>query len=275
VRLGRWWRRGTRRASGAEVLVRAGAGLASDVAPSVIGALAGTAIAGPAGTIAGAAVAPVIQGLLGDLAQRALGAQAQARVGEAAIYAVAEIHATVESGGSLRDDGFFGSEPSSASEILEGVLLAARDSFEEKKVRYLGYLYATIACTDQISTYLANRLIVQAQRLTYRQLVLLAMIGDPADRPQLPSDIEVPADGQLTLETIGYLHDLNELYQESMIGQAGRPIQTLVRATNAQEMAPVGLGLILAEAMKLDRIPSEDRVARIFRGGAVPPVAAS
>jgi hypothetical protein len=175
----------------------------------------------------------------------------------------------------LRDDGFFGDEPSSASEILEGVLLAARDSFEEKKVRYLGYLYASIACTDQISTYLANRLIVQAQRLTYRQLVLLAMIGDTADRAKLPGDIEVPADRQLTFETIGYLHDLNELYQESLIGQAARPVQSLVRASNAQEMEPLGLGLILAEAMKLDRIPDADRVPRIFRGGTGPPAAAS
>ena len=52
------------------------------------------------------AVAPVIQGLLGDLARGALGARAQGRVGEAAIYAFAEIRtpwsgAGVSAGGAL------------------------------------------------------------------------------------------------------------------------------------------------------------------------------
>ena len=116
---------------------------------------------------------------------------------------------------------------------------------------------------------------MQAQRLTYRQLVLLAMIGNLRIGRSFPGDIGVPADGQLTFEIIGYLHDLNELYQESLIGQAGRPLQTLVRAANAQEMEPLGLGLILAESMKLDRIPAKDRIPRLFRAVPSPPTVAS
>jgi len=249
-----------------DAFVAAGRDLAPDVGSSVAGVLVGTAIAGPGGTIVGAAAAPVLRRGLGALAQRFFGQRAQARIGAAALYACDEIRSQLEAGGSLRDDGFFDGDPSDAEEILEGVLLAAQDSFEERKVRYLGYLYATVACTDQISPYLANRLLAQARQLTYRQLVLLAMISDRTGRQALPGKIDLPEDKQLTLETIGYLQDLHSLYQQSLIGYDPPRAPTGPTGHDAQAMQLDAFGSILVSAMKLDRIPPEERVVRTFRG---------
>lgn len=59
---------------------------------------------------------------------------------------------------------------------------AASRSFEEKKVRHLGRLMGRIPFEPDIDAALANSLIGIAERLTWRQYVLLAVIGQGDSR---------------------------------------------------------------------------------------------
>lgn len=95
--------------------------------------------------------------------------------------ALLEINSRLDGGLQPRDDGFFMDEQrgrSQADEILEGVLLKARDQHEEKKLIYFGYFFANLAFRSDVPGSLANYFIKTANALSYRQFVLLRHIAD-------------------------------------------------------------------------------------------------
>jgi hypothetical protein len=85
---------------------------------------------------------------------------------------------SVGSGKTLRQDCFFSNkinERSAAEEIFEGVLFAAEREYEEKKVKFEGNFFANIVFYPSIDRASANFLLRLAQRLSYRQLCLMAL----------------------------------------------------------------------------------------------------
>lgn len=87
---------------------------------------------------------------------------------------------SVGSGKSLRQDCFFSEEKinerSTAEEIFEGVLFTAEREYEEKKVKFVGNLYANILFYPSIDRAKANFLLRLAQTLSYRQLCIVALL---------------------------------------------------------------------------------------------------
>jgi len=182
----------------------------AEVVGSLAGAGLGTLIGGPVGTVMGA-VAPTIvmrslQRSIGEVMQRELGKREQARISGALLVAAEQITHRLHRGESPRQDGFFdprnGRRPD-ADEIAEGVVRAAQREHEERKVAHLGYLIATIYFDADISLADANALLRQADALTYRQLLLIALVkrtedGKPSERCPSP----VPCRG-VEASTIG------------------------------------------------------------------------
>ena len=111
------------------------------------------------------------------VADKAMAAREQLRVGSVAAIAVARIAERLEQGHPARPD-FFSSDglvQSDGERLLEGVLLKARDEYEEKKLRYLGIFYGNLTFSE-VSASVASLLIKTFERLTYRQLIILALI---------------------------------------------------------------------------------------------------
>ncbi len=103
--------------------------------------------------------------------------------------------------------------------LLEGTLLTARDSYEEKKVLLLANLVATAPFTNTPASNLIDTLQL-AERLTYRQLCILSVVPGyhPDSRPPLtdkafPKLFSVQSDegGQ------GILHDLLLLVAQQLV----------------------------------------------------------
>jgi hypothetical protein len=199
-----------------------------------------------------------------DLQRRMLGPREQVRIGAAAAYAGAKIQSYLQSGEIPREDGFFsgaGKERPPADELLEGVLLKARDSYEEKKVPLLGNLYANIAFIPDVSPALSNHLISLAGRLTYQQLVALAVARDDANRLRLrQKDFrgDQKAIGALGITGVGALTSLYELYQQGLLN-GGEEAWIGVGDVNPAAMRAQGAGDLLAKLMELESIPLEDR----------------
>jgi hypothetical protein len=230
----------------------------SKLAGAVGGAGTGLAVGGPAGAIAGAAAGAIVE-VAAELVGRQLGRRGHARVG--AVFYIAEeaIGARLLAGDEPRDDDFFnrsattaGTSP--AAELLEGVALAARDAYEERKLRYLGLLYATFVFDATISHARAHQLLTVAERLTYRQLVLLSVLVAPADElAQLdaPRSAQTPEQASLASE-IGGL---------SSLGLVTTPLTTgrISGAVSPAYAEPTHVASALFAAMRLDLIPEEDR----------------
>jgi hypothetical protein len=86
---------------------------------------------------------------------------------------------SVGSGKSFRQDDFFSNkinERSAAEEIFEGVLFAAEREYEEKKVKFVGNIYANILFYPSIDRAKANFLLRLAQGLSYRQLCIVSLL---------------------------------------------------------------------------------------------------
>jgi hypothetical protein len=155
----------------------------ADLAGASIGAAVGL-VGAPALVVGGAAAGVVASRMLrrmgSEIHQRLLGPRQRVRVGAAFAVAADAIATRLEAGEAPRSDGFFNSGPAgrpAAEEVLEGVLQAAGEAFEERKVPFLGKLYASVAFDPTVGRPQANFFIAVAERLTFRQLVLMAVIS--------------------------------------------------------------------------------------------------
>jgi hypothetical protein len=243
----------------------------------LIGAMTGGAlgsIAGPPGILAGAAggvVASRVFSRVGtEFERRVFGPRQRVRVGLAYEVAAERIKLCIDSGGTPRQDGFFdlsATDRSVAEELLEGVLIQAADSYEERKVSLLGNLYAGLAFDPTIDRPTANHLIQRVQRLTFRQLALMAALED-GDMQRLesiyPSGMEF--DDQLGAE-VDELERLGLLGRGERGASSKRSGATFVDAgsLDPRTLSLTGPGLLLSRLLKLDEIPAYER-REVFAG---------
>ena len=155
-----------------------------EVAGAAVGGALGL-IGGPVGVAAGAAggvlATRVFRRIGAELEGRWLSPREHARVGGAFAIAASDIKSRLDAGESLREDGFLDGnddERSEAEEVLEGMLKAAADAYEERKLPYIANIYSSIAFRPDISAAYANTLVQLASRCTWRQFVLISLIGE-------------------------------------------------------------------------------------------------
>lgn len=167
-----------------EKLIDATAEYGGAAAGAAIGAGIGTAVAGPAGAVGGSILGTAIEKAFvwagKEIKERCLSTAENKKIGTVYDAAKQSINEKLNSGMLLRTDDFFCAEigdRSSAEEILEGTLFAAQRENEEKKLLYLSNLYANINFDDTVSRPMANQLVKIASNISYRQLVILSVIG--------------------------------------------------------------------------------------------------
>lgn len=97
-----------------------------------------------------------------------------------AVLAAAAAYARNEDarGQTPRDDGFFGDDSADGADFVEGVLLSVKDSFEEKKVPYLGNLLANVAFNPDVDAATANTALRLADAASWLELVVLGIFAD-------------------------------------------------------------------------------------------------
>ncbi len=186
----------------------------------------------------------------------------EVRVGATLWYVVEKIQTNLDSGRSLREDGFFtqGTDKrSSADEILEAGMLAAQREYEEKKLRYYGNLIANIAFDTTFSKTQANHLIKTAQGLSWRQVCILAL----AEKKGIFRLRNEPyrTKPTFTQEQIFLLQEMYDLYNKNIItfGEAA-----LLGMTDMQpsSLSIEGVGKYLYNMMVLSEI-SDDEIRDI------------
>lgn len=211
--------------------------------------------------ITGAMAGQALSEVGSDLAKRVLSPRQERRIAEVLVLAAAEIVAQHTLGEQIRDDGFFDGERSDAAEITEGILLAAMNEHEEAKLPYLANMLASIAFIPTIHVNTANRMLNAAERLTWLELRILAIIEAGGDEYPLP-DVDLPHTGQswtdlsvfnatsqLRSEARGLLTFPNREDQESM----GIPLFDL----RMSRMRLSSMGNLLAKTMRLGTVPQD------------------
>ncbi len=258
---------------GPEELISTGAEIAGAAAGGALGFLLG----GPGGAVGGGPVGVVVAKVLTDMANRFLSRREQVRVGATASYALEAIQARLSSGDALRNDAFFESETGSrpaAEEILEGVLIKAKNEHQEKKLPLLGMFIANLAFSAEVGVGEANHLLRVAEAMTYRQMVLLGLlrIKGEIEAIQLreedysdPND-EFPTQLVSLLQEIYDLTNLGIVWRLSDESRVGTGVRNW-RFITPRHMSLAPLGLRLAALLDTDLIQQEDieEVASLLR----------
>lgn len=251
----------------------------------VVGGIAGAAVGLVGGPFvaagASAALSDVFERVGLELYERLLAPRQGARAAGALDVALVRIEERLREGEEPRDDGFFDADADGrvdAEEALEGTLLTAANSYEERKVPLLGRLFANVAFDASIRPAHANFLLRLADRLTYRQLVILAFFA----RTQTGGDYEAAllewSPGEHGLPSPALSAEMRDLGDMRLLG--GRQDDGSVTATwdtvRGGAWKPSTLVLValmpvaetLHRLMELDRIPSEelDAVLAELRG---------
>jgi hypothetical protein len=227
-----------------------------------VGALFGTNV--DPGTAAVAAMAGTgIAAVGADLARRLLSPRQEVRVGEVFVQAGAALKAKEVMGEHIRGDGFFADgERSAGHEFAEGVMLAAMDSFEEKKIPYLANLLANVAVSPNIDAHTANFMLLSAGKISWLQFCLLGIIARAEEYP-LPDTPFLQAqdwDRHTARTTLQRMADMTGpdqlLHFKTVKREGGIGLQLWDLNMNGIEIGSFG-GLII-NAMDLHTIPRDD-----------------
>lgn len=242
--------------------------LGGSAAGAAVGAAIGTAVAGPLGAVGGALAGTVLEKgfqLVGnEIKKRMLSPREEQRVGAVCTYANQKISRNLVAGKMIRTDSFFeviGEERPTNEEILEGVLLAAQKEYEEKKLKYLGNLYANLPFNVAVDSRMANMLIKIASELTYRQYVILYVVNmfqDPAYDAVVK---EEPYESLSGFKTMTIATEVFDLYKRTLIHSSEALLDAA--AINPSKLTLVGYGSLMFELMELNEIKDEPICAEI------------
>jgi hypothetical protein len=240
----------------ARELVQAGSVIAGDMVGAGIGLIFG----GPAGAVLGAGAGSALGAVASEFAGRVLGKRERERTGAVIAYAAAAIGEALGDGAQLRDDGFFVERDgrSSAREIAEGVALAARDAFEERKLPFLGNFYASAALDPALDAHLCAAMLRDATSLSWRQYTLLAAVGR-SERLPLPG-VEISLGGP-DWATWGVRFEFNQLYEANYFAaprkETPRARLPLFNLT-LRDQRLASRGMVLHHMLNLDEVPDHD-----------------
>lgn len=156
--------------------------MGGDITGNIGGAVLGALVAGPIGLaiggVSGVVMTKIFKKIGDEIRTRVLSSREILRVGAVYTFAINKINQNEKDGKMLRKDDFFSErkdDRSFSEEILEGVILTAQREHQERKVKFLGNLYANICTDDSISLDQSNQLIKITNSITYRQFCLLAL----------------------------------------------------------------------------------------------------
>jgi hypothetical protein len=256
----------------------------------VVGGIAGAAvglIGGPPGALAGGAVGVALGDLLAkagvEFYNRVLAPRQGARAAGALAVATVEINRRLQAGEVPRQDFVASDENSNAAEILEGTLLTAANSYEQRKVPYIGKFYANLAFDGGVTPSYAALLLKLLDRLTYGQLRVVATLGK---QTYLDTLLRVATERQegAFRSRADVIADFDELSTNGLLGVAGQdgtaipPLATFGRgAWNEAGLFHARLtatGVLVHDLLGLSDMPDEERdaVVRALRGEPDPVV---
>jgi hypothetical protein len=154
----------------------------SDITGSVGSIIVGGLIAGPIGAIIGGVSGPIITRTLKaigkSIKQKILTEREEVRVGAVYFYAIEQFNNHIDNGKSLVSPllniNVFGRN--STEEILEGIILTAQKTYEEKKIKFIGKLYANLLFINESDLAMSNFMLNLSNDLTYRQYIIINIL---------------------------------------------------------------------------------------------------
>ena len=210
-----------------------------------------------------------------EFAERMLSPRENLRVGSALILAAEGIRKRLESGESVRADGFFdktATNYSNMDEAVESTLKKVMGTTEEPKIKFMANLIESVYFDSDLDMHTYRHILKHLEELTYRQLciVKLFMNADQIDldnfgNPNITQNLSSILTDCLEVRDKGLINPSNPLMKK--IGELYLGASAAALFTNNNKdpeylgFANRGFSNILCENLskfaKLDQIPDE------------------
>jgi hypothetical protein len=235
---------------------------ASEVAGTAFGAIVGVSTGDPVLIVSAAVAGSVFGKSVGEVASRTLSARQEHRAGALVIQTLAAVKAKEVLGETYRDDGFFEGERSDGDEFVEGVLRAAMNAYEERKVRYLANILANVCFNSEIDTASANYALHMAGQLAWTELEVLGIFWAAQEKAKcrLPDHEKNGQIGSWREATVHQTYlDLNDRYKLiHHIRQDAAPGRFPLYNMNLSAVRLSNGGALIAGLADLEDIPWPD-----------------
>ncbi len=230
---------------------------AIEVGSSVVGAGTGLVIAGPPGAVLGAIITPIASNVL----KRYLTSREKSRIQKVVDLANKRFEENIDKGAGMRKD----LDKKQFQELTEGLLLKAKDMYEEKKIPLVANLLAATPFTNTPLVNM-NQTLIYAEQLSYRQLCLIAIIGNGwGEKIGLTNKPLSKQDKSKHYDEIveGVYSDLNHLVVLGLVGQVFTKGAGPAIASGMYQIAPAYLdllypGRLLYNGMVLGMLSAEE-----------------
>lgn len=187
------------------------------------------------------------------------------RVADVMGYAIKDINLKLKEGKTIRNDNFFAdniNDRTDGEEIFEGVIVASQREYENKKLKYYGKLLSNISFRADVSKDQAVELIQIAQRLSYRQYILIMIIAHSQFMKN--SNVKLPylynnalmKKNCTSYNDISVYQDIYELYRMGILNGGGDIILEMGYIIPSK-LGIQGVGVRLFELMELDKVSAE------------------
>ncbi|MEG0855154.1 MAG: hypothetical protein RSG52_01620 [Terrisporobacter sp.] len=176
-------------------------------------------------------------------------------------YALEIIRENIEKNGIVRQNEFFEEEKnqdSIAKELLEGMIISAKNEYEENKLRYYGYLLGNIFFQNDLYKDESNRLIRIIRTLSYCQIRLINMyvISQTIQVPILKREDYIKC-GIHDYKLLGILQDTLDMIQKGILNGSGKLVLDVVQI-NPSKIKVQGCGTLLYNLMCLNKMPYDE-----------------
>lgn len=236
--------------------------ISAEIVGGTIGGVVGASVAGPLGALIGSigevAATKVITSIISEMTNRKLSNREEIKLSNALSSSIKTLNTKISNGKVIRSDDFFDNkvnERSSAEEILEAVLYKAQREPEEKKIPYIGNIYANVVVDETIFPEIAHQVIKTAESLTYRQLCLLKIFSGLYNFNLRNSSYRKQE--SFDKELYSLLYECYDLYNRGLITN-GTVAMFGVTDLIPSKVTIQGLGVDCFNLMGLNDIPNSD-----------------
>lgn len=143
-------------------------------------------------------------------------------------------------------------------ELMEGIILAIKEEYEEKKYKYYGYLLGNILFYDDLDRDQCNRLIRVTKTLSYCQIKLIHMyiISQTIQVPILKRE-DYTKSGISDYKLLGLLQDTLDMIQKGLLNGSGKLILDVVQI-NPSQIRVQGIGSLIYNLISINKMPYDE-----------------
>lgn len=249
-------------ASGNELLKRG-----SKLIGPATGVYLGIVTSNPSGIILGSAIGEAISLSINDFSNRVLSEKEKNNISIIEAFSIAKILENQETKGEPNKKYFSNLKSGNAQELYEGVLITAKNNYEDKKLEHIAYFYANIIYTADIEPQLSHLLLSTLQSLNFKQLSILSIAGQQEKYTKNLAGLEEINKRHDWYQTRIIQNEISNLMQNGLLHPVNDALITHVssRHLNKCKLSPVGEILFnLAELNKMDKDDISD-ILKFFK----------